>query len=72
MFMFLFNPKTNNFNNSKIFGRRKLPDHSINNIFDVLLVGFIYTLSFKQSDFGLKCLVRITPKVLSLRFKANV
>ena len=72
MFMFLFNPKTNNFNNSKIFGRRKLLDDSINNIFDVLSVGLIYTLSFKQSDFGLKCLVRITPKVLSLRFKANV
>ena len=65
--MFLFYPETNNFNNSEIFGRRKLPDPSVNNIFDVLSIGLQYTLSFKRLDFGLKCLVTITPNVQSLK-----
>ena len=53
-------------------GRRKLPDSSINNIFNVLSIDLQYTLSFKRPNFGLKCLVKITPKVQSLKFKANV
>ena len=65
--MFLFYPETNNFNNSEIFGRRKLPDPSVNNIFDVLSIGLQYTLSFKRLHFGLKCLVAITPNVQSLK-----
>ena len=70
--MFLFYPETNNLNNSAIVGRRKLSEHSMNNIFIVLLIALQYTLSFKLPDFGLKCLVTIMPKVESLKFKANV
>ena len=43
--MLLFQPETNNFNNSAIVGRRKLRP---------------------------KCIVTITPKAESLKFKANV
>ena len=60
--MFLFYPEINNFNNSEIAGRRKLPDPSMNNICNVLSIGLRYTLSFKRPDFGLKCLVIMTPK----------
>ena len=70
--MFLFCPETNNFNNSEIVGRRKLPNPSINNIFHVLSLGLQYALSFKRPDLGLKCLVTITLKVQSLKFKAIV
>ena len=69
--MFLFYPETNNFTNSEIVGRRKLPNPSMNNI-SMLFIGLQYTLSFKRLDFGLKCLVTITPKVQSLKLKANV
>ena len=65
--MFLFYLETNNFNNSEIVGRRTLPDLWMSNIFNVLSI-----ISFKRPDFGLKCLVTITPKVQSLKFKANV
>ena len=70
--MFLFYPKTSNFHNSEILGRRELPDSSMNNIFNVLSIVLQYALSFKKPDFGLKCLVTITPKVQSLKFKANM
>ena len=70
--MFLFYSKTSNFHNSEIVGRRKLPDPSMNNIFDVLLIALQHALSFKRPDFGLKCLVTITPKLQSLKFKANI
>ena len=70
--MFLLYPVTNNFNNSEIVGRRKLPDPSMNNIFNVLSIGIQYTLSFKRPDFGLKCLFTNTQNVQSLKFKANV
>ena len=35
---FFFNPKTRNFRNSGLVGRRKLPDPLMNNIFDVLSI----------------------------------
>ena len=70
--MFLFYPETNNFNNSEIDGHRKLPDPWLNNIINVVSIGLICTLSFKQPDSGLKRLAKIIPKVQSLRFKANV
>ena len=41
-------------------------------VFNFLSIGLQYTLLFKRRDFGLKCLVTITPKVQSLKFKANV
>ena len=61
--MFLFYPKTSNFHNSEIVGRRKRPDPSMNNIFHVLSIVLLYALSYKRPDFGLKCLATITPKV---------
>ena len=42
-----FYPKTSNFHNSEMIGRRKLTDLSMNNIFNVLSIGLQYTLSFK-------------------------
>ena len=71
-FIFCFYPKTSNFYNPRIIGRRKLCDSLMNNIFNVLLIGFQCTLSFKWTDFDLKCLVIITSKVLSSKFKAIV
>ena len=70
--MFLFYPKTSNFHNSEPVGRRKLRVPSMNNIFNFLSIALQYALSFKRPDFGLKYLVAITPKVQSLKFKANV
>ena len=37
-------------------GRRKLPDPSLNCIFNALSIGVQYMLSFQWSNFGLKCL----------------
>ena len=54
-----FYPKTINFINSGI-------------VSNVLSTGLQYTLSFKWPDFGLKCLVTITPKSQSLKFKTIV
>ena len=45
---------------------------SMNNIFNVLYIGTQYTLSFKWTNFGLKCTVTITSKGQSLKFKASV
>ena len=53
-------------------GRRKLSDPSMNNSFDVLSISLQYTLSFKWPSFGLKCLVTITLKRQSLKFKVSV
>ena len=44
--MYFFYPKTSNFHNSGLVGRRKLPDLSLNNIFSALVIGLQYTLSF--------------------------
>ena len=63
IFCCFFYPKTNNFHNSGMVSRRKLPDLSLNNIFSILLIGLQYTLSFKLLDFGLKCRITIMPKV---------
>ena len=86
IFMFVFYPETSNFHNSdmigqrndwsekwlvrEMIGQRKLPDSSMNNVFNVLSIGLHCTLSFKRPDFGLKCLVTTTPKVQSLKFKS--
>ena len=70
IFMFFYS-KTSNFHNSEMIGRRKLCESTINSIFNVLLTGLQYTLSFKWTDFGLKCLVTITPKCQSLKFKTS-
>ena len=68
-----FYRKTSNFHNpGMIIGRRKLCDSSMNNIFNILSIGLRYTLSFKWIDFGLMCLVKITSKGQSLKFKASV
>ena len=67
-----FYPKTSNFCNSGLFGRRKLPDSLMKNIFDVLLITLQYTLSLKWPNFGLNCLVTITSNRQSLKFKTNI
>ena len=38
--------------------RRKLPDPSLNGIFNALSIGAQYTLSFQWTSFGLKYLVK--------------
>ena len=43
IFMFLFYPETNNFNNSQIVGHTKLPNPSMTNIFNVLSIDLQYT-----------------------------
>ena len=70
--MGFFYPRTSNFCNSELVGHRMLPYSLINNIFDVLSIRQQYTLSFKWPNFRLKCLVTITPKGQSLKFKASV
>ena len=45
-----------NLHNSGMVGRRKLPDPSLNHIFNALSIGVQYTLSFQWTNFGLKCL----------------
>ena len=54
-----FYPKTIDFHNSGIVG-------------NVPSSGLQYTLSFKWPDFGLRCLITITPKGSTLKFKASV
>ena len=46
-----------NLHNSGMVGRRKLPDPSLNHIFNALSIGVQYTLSFQWTNFGLKCLI---------------
>ena len=60
-------------------GRRKLPNPSLNHIFNALSIGVQYTLSFELTNFGLKCLLiyamiksiiqRISSKQLFLKRK---
>ena len=59
-FIYFFNPKTSNFHNPGMVGRRKLPDSPMNNIVNVLSIGLQYTLSLND----LKC--------QSLKFKTSV
>ena len=46
-----------NLHNSGMAGRRKLPDPSLNRIFNALSIGVQYTLLFQWTNFGLKCLI---------------
>ena len=46
-----------NLHNSGMVGRRKLPDPSLNHIFNALSIGVQYTLSFQWINIGLKCLL---------------
>ena len=68
---FFFYPATSNIDNSGLIGRRKLPNSLVNSIFDVLSIGLQYTFSFKWPNFGLKCLITVTPKGQSLKFKTS-
>ena len=52
--------------NSGRVGRRKLPDPSLNHIFNVLSIGEQYTLSFQLTNFGLKCLILVKKIISSL------
>ena len=46
-----------NLHNSGMVGCGKLPDPSLNSIFNALSIGVQYTLSFRWTNFGLKCLL---------------
>ena len=46
-----------NLHNSGMVGRRKLPDPSLNRIFNALLVDVQYRHSFQWTNFSLKCVV---------------
>ena len=46
-----------NFHNSGTAGCRKLPDPSLNHIFNALSIGVQYTFWFQWINFGLKCLM---------------
>ena len=48
-----------NLHNSGMVGRRKLPDPSLNRIFNALSIGVQYMLSFQLTNFGLKCLYKL-------------
>ena len=73
VFLYLFfYIKTSNFHNPGKIGRTELCYSSMNNIFNALSIGLENTLSFKWTNFGLKCLVPITSNGLSLKFKATV
>ena len=66
-----------NLHNSGMVGRRKLPDPSLNCIFNALPIGVQYTLSFQWTNFRLKCLLclmfSITWKPVNwLAFQAEV
>ena len=71
-YLWLFYPKTTNFDNSGMIDSRKLSDSSMNNIFNRLSVGLQHALSFKWPDFGLKCFFAITPKGQSFKCKTVV
>ena len=51
---------------------RKLPDPSLGNIFNLLLIGLQCTFSFERSDFGLKYLVTVMLRGQPPKFKASV
>ena len=48
-----------NLHNSGMVARRKLADPSLNRIFNALLIGVKYILSFEWTNFGLKCLFSV-------------
>ena len=52
--------------------RRKLPDPSLSNVFNLVSIYLPYNLSFEWPDFGLKYLVTVTPKGQPPIFKASV
>ena len=52
--------------------RRKLPDPSLYNVFNLLSTSLLYILSFQWSDFGLKYLVAVMLKDQLPKFKASV
>ena len=57
--------------NSRAVGRIKLPDTSLNHIFNALSIGVQYMLSFQWTNFGLKCLMLMVKKLLEHFIKKN-
>ena len=76
--MFSFYPKNGRNGSRKtsiklpLISRRKLPDPLLGNVFNLLLIGLWYTLSFYWSDFGLKYLTTVMLKGQPPTFKASV
>ena len=60
---FLSKKRCNGFyKNLQMVGRRKLPNPSLNHIFNALSIGVQYTLLFQLTNFGLKCLIKNSSK----------
>ena len=75
--MFSFYPKNSrtgskNSHYSEVVGCRKLLNHSLSNVFNLLLIGLRYALSFEWPDFGPKYLVTVIPKGQPPKFKTSV
>ena len=62
----------NNFYNSQVVGRRKLPNPSPSNVSNLLAIGLRYNLSSEWIDFGLKCLVAVMPRGQPPKLKISV
>ena len=60
------------FRNLGVVGHRKLPNQSLSNVFNLLLIGLPYTLSFEWPGFELKYLVTVTQKGQPPKFRASV
>ena len=60
------------FNNSGVVIQKKLPDPSLDKVFNLLSIGLRYTLSFRWSDFGVKYVLTAMLKGQPPNFKASV
>ena len=58
--------------NSDVVARRRLPNPSLSNIFNVLLIGLRFTLSFEWPYFRLKCLGTVMSKGQAPKFKTSI
>ena len=57
--------------NSGMVGCRKLPNPSLNVIFNALSISVKYTLSFQWTNFGLKCLFKVKGSMHFVEQKIN-
>ena len=57
---------------SGVVGCIKLPNPSLNDLFNLLSIDLQYSLSFEWPDFGLKCLLTVVSKDQLPKFEARV
>lgn len=75
--MFIFIKKTaelvlKQFHDSKVVGRRKLPNPMLSKVFNILSISVRYTLSFEWPDFIPKDIDTVMPTVQRSKFKTSV